>query len=142
MTISKESKRRVRLQKAVDAELGGGEFKFKISPCVASRAVGMSEHNAKGNKVAAMVDLFVGSCITEEGDPYFKNAAEAQEMLDIVPIEESTALMDRILELTSSRKKLDAAKAAAVAELTEEEKAANAAAAEAARGNSEGSPSA
>lgn len=100
MAITRELKRKVRLQKAEPFELADGLFKLKIAPCTANRSLGLAE-NAKGAR--AGVDLVMGGCITEAGDPYFTDDKEALEFLETISGEDLARLMKAITRLSKPK---------------------------------------
>jgi hypothetical protein len=102
--MTPELRRKVRLKDAVDVELADGLIKLKIAPTVAGRAFSMAEAQQKQQADVAKVDLFVGSCINEKGDPLFASAKEVVEFLDAISVSDATKLIDLIVGLSSEAK--------------------------------------
>jgi hypothetical protein len=102
--ITPDLRRKVRLKDAKDIELADGLVKLKIAPTAASRALSMAENNDAKKTEAAKVDLFIGSCLRDNGDPLFANQREVVEFLDAISITDAKRLIDEILELAGETK--------------------------------------
>lgn len=100
--ISPEKQRELRLKLAKDVVLKDTELTVKISKMLASSGFAMSEGGTDG-VVARKAHLFLGSCITEKGDPLFKRQSDVEEFMGSITLDDATQLITEISSLAGDK---------------------------------------
>lgn len=96
---------KARLRKSKEVLLGDGDIKVRVAGLLAAAAFDMSGLDPTKSKA----NLFMASCIDDAGKALFKNAAEVDEFLKQIDIDDATHLLEEITSMNKSmgKKKVD-----------------------------------